>query len=407
MWTRPVCLINARVVTENGVASTLRFARRILALDAAPAPRDQVLDLDGALVLPGLINAHDHLELNHYGPLHGSGPYRNASTWIEDVRPLLRSSAALRRGLRYPLADRLLVGGVKNLLAGATTVAHHNPRYRELGARFPVRVVRRYGWAHSFYLEGRPVGAHGESGGQVGPRHRSTPSTAPFMMHLAEGVDATARAELARLDELGCLTTNTVVVHGVGMDREGWSRLASVGAGLVWCPASNLSLFGTTVPIGQLFASTPGSASRVCLGTDSRLTGSSDLLDELRVAASTNQVSRRELLAMVTTRAADVLRLGRAGRLAPGAPADLLVLRDLAGAPWDTLLRARPRDAMLIAIDGRPLVGAPEVAAAFAARGVGSTPAAVEGTPKLLERRLVRRLGRCAIPIPELEIPTV
>ena len=158
MWTRPISLVNALVAAEGGLASSVRFGRRILSVDEPPGPRDLIVDLGGALVLPGLINAHDHLELNHYGRLGRPAGYRNAAGWVEDVRPRLRSSPALRRGQAYPLGDRLLVGGLKNLLAGVTTVAHHNPLYRELRGRFPVRLVTRYGWAHSFYLEGQPVG---------------------------------------------------------------------------------------------------------------------------------------------------------------------------------------------------------------------------------------------------------
>jgi hypothetical protein len=43
-----------------------------------------------------------------------------------------------------PREERLLIGGVKNLLSGVTTVAHHDPLYSCLQeATFPVRVVTR------------------------------------------------------------------------------------------------------------------------------------------------------------------------------------------------------------------------------------------------------------------------
>src|SRR5262249_60984255 len=111
-----------------------------------------------------------------------------------------------------------------------------------------IRAGRRSGWAHSFRLGRLPAGARGEPGGDVAARSRATPSDAPFMLHLAEGVDEAAGGELPRLEALGCLKPNTVIVHGVAIDASGWSRVARAGAGLVWGPASNEVLFRRTAP---------------------------------------------------------------------------------------------------------------------------------------------------------------
>ena len=139
------------------------------------------------------------------------------------------------RGRAYPLIERLFIGALKNVLAGVTTVAHHNPFYAEMRRTMPLRVVRRYGWAHSFLLEHAPAGARGEPGGDVATRWKATSPALPFFVHLAEGVDDEARRELPRLDALGCLQPNTVIVHGVAIDVEGWRRVAANGrwSGLV------------------------------------------------------------------------------------------------------------------------------------------------------------------------------
>lgn len=404
MFSRPVCLINAHVFTEQGPASSVRFSSRILSLDTAPRTRDVVLDLEGAAVFPGLINAHDHLELNHFGRVKFRDAYRNASEWIDDMRPRLRADSHLVRGQQYPLADRLFIGGLKNLLSGVTTVGHHNPFYPELRRRFPVRVLSRYGWAHSFFLEDGPVGARGERGGDVQQRFRATSTDRPFLIHLAEGVDPGARAELARLDALGCLEQNTVLIHGVGLGSDDWRIVARRGAGLVWCPASNEFLLGQSADIRTFAASSATAASRICLATDSRLTGSRDLLDEMRAAASL-PCDPTVLYRMVTTQAAGLLRLPQAGRIAEGLPADLLVLPKLAPEPISTLLTATRKDVSLVTIDGRPLFTSAALGAIFAARRTRPHPSRVDGVAKLFDPWLAHRIARCAIAEAGVEAP--
>src|SRR5262249_51521009 len=139
---------------DRPIAESIRFNSRVLAIGGPPRRGDTVVDLDGAFVMAGLVNAHDHLELNHYGRLKFRERYANATEWIDEMRPRLATDPSIREAARHPLTERLFIGGLKNLLAGVTTVAHHNPYYRELRRTMPIRVVRRYGWAHSFALQG-------------------------------------------------------------------------------------------------------------------------------------------------------------------------------------------------------------------------------------------------------------
>src|SRR5262249_3187855 len=101
-WTRPVSFVNAQVVAAPGVGradvDTIRFGSRILSVGEAPKPGDVVVDLHGAMVLPGLINAHDHLELNHYGRIADRNTYGNVSEWIADMDGRLSGDPAIRAG---------------------------------------------------------------------------------------------------------------------------------------------------------------------------------------------------------------------------------------------------------------------------------------------------------------------
>ena len=58
-------------------------------------------------------------------------------------------------------------GGLKNLLSGVTTVAHHNAFSGAVFTPdFPVRVVERYGWAHSLAFSPDVAGAVSRDAGR-------------------------------------------------------------------------------------------------------------------------------------------------------------------------------------------------------------------------------------------------
>src|SRR5258705_1927854 len=129
-------IVNAQLVLppEYGVArlDTLRFdSRHILSIDQAPRRGDTIIDLGGRTIYPGLVNAHDHLELNHFPRSKFREVYANAREWSRDFSPRLDDEPyySLRT---LPLAERCHAGILKNLHSGVTTVAQHNPLHRPL-----------------------------------------------------------------------------------------------------------------------------------------------------------------------------------------------------------------------------------------------------------------------------------
>jgi cytosine/adenosine deaminase-related metal-dependent hydrolase len=293
------------------------------------APAEQDFDLRGFLLLPGLINAHDHLEFNLF-PRLGSRFYANAREWAADIyRP---SQSPVREHLTVPKPVRLHWGGLRNLLSGATTVAHHNPFEEDVfDVRFPVRVLRRFAWAHS--LDFSP---------DLIARFRDTPAYCPFIVHAAEGTDAKAASEIARLEELGVLDARTVLVHALAAGRREIAILRRHRCSIVWCPGSNLAIYGRTLSQYVL-----DSGITIALGTDSALTSPGDLADELRTAHSLG-INPERLYRMVTTDAASILRLTDGeGEIREGGVADLIAVEDHGQTPAQALLTLQPRMVMV------------------------------------------------------------
>jgi cytosine/adenosine deaminase-related metal-dependent hydrolase len=383
--------VNAVVVADDGsLAETLRVRGRVVdGIDARPQKGDAIVDADGSVICAGFINAHDHLELNSFRRLKWRDMYTNVREWIEDFQPRFASDPALADARAETLADRLWVGGLKNLLCGVTTVSHHNPLHRPLHCRFPVRVVRRFGLSHSLYIDGS----------KVVQSFRRTRRSWPWIIHAAEGIDDAARTEVGRLAAMRCLASNTVLVHGVGLDEQGITDALTARSSLVWCPSSNAFLFGRTAHV-RPFAL----ARRLALGSDSRLSGTGDLLDELHAAACSNQLSPGELLRTVTTDAAAVLRLESVGRLAPNRRADLVMLRRVAADPFESIVRSTRTDVRLTMIDGMPLVADAAMRPAFDAVRQAHTRVRVDHEPRLMARWIARRAAAMTLREPGLEV---
>ncbi|MBW8846412.1 MAG: amidohydrolase family protein [Burkholderiales bacterium] len=340
------------------------------------------IDLGGARLLPGLINAHDHLHLNGGLPrLSFRDGYRNASEWIADITPRLSTDSVLLAHRARPRAQRLVAGGLKNLLSGVTTVLHHDPRHPVLDApEFPVDVPVLAGWSHSLALDGEAA---------VRASREVAAPGGLWVIHAAEGIDTAAALEFDRLDAHGCIAPGTMLVHGLGMSAAQQRRLVEAGAGLVWCPGSNLHLFGRTLDPGWLFE-----RGGLALGSDSRISGGRDLLAELALVRELTGWHEARLEALVTEGAARLLGLHDRGRLAPGLRADLVAL-----PPGLPLSRATRGDLRLVVVAGRPLY-----ADADLGEVLGLVPVRVDGRAKAIAHHLVSAADEPGLKAPAQEV---
>ena len=364
----------AATVTAGGVtrAPLPIRAGRVAVTSASWACR---IDLRDQLIFPGLVNAHDHLHVNAIPPLRAHPPFPNSYAWIDAFQAHFQE-AQVQAALRLPKSLRLRHGALKNLLAGTTCVAHHDPWHVTLDDEdFPVALLRDYGWSYAL--------GWSEYGPPAKESHAATPADRPWLIHLAEGTDAVAQAELAQLEQAGCLAGNSVLIHGVGLNQRDVERVLDAGAAVVWCPGSNLQLLGRTLDPRRLCA-----AGRLALGSDSRLSGPRDLLEELAGAVDRHGLDAAQLLSLVTSQAAQILRMPARGHLQAGAPADLVIVADRGGDPVRILVGVARSELRAVVRDGMPCVADMDFAEWFAMAGVDTVPVKLDGQPKLLARSL-------------------
>jgi len=356
-----------------------------------------VVDLEGYTIFPGLVNAHDHLELNHFPRTKFRDVYDNAHQWGEDVNARLNDEPF--KTLRsYPLRDRLFIGGLKNLLCGVTTVVHHGPPHKPMFRKdFPVRVLKNYGWAHSLHFNTEE---------EIIKSYKNTPKNVSWFIHLAEGTDEVAASEFPKLIELGCIGENTVLVHGVGLLKDDiMQSFQFYGSGhgqqmpIVWCPTTNIYLLGET------YHPRMGWNTQLALGSDSRLTADGDLLDEMRWIAKNSRFTNGEDAA-VGLATKTIIRWGvwekdKRISVVHKDRADFVLIRSSEN-PALSLCESTRKDLSLIAYNNIPQIGDPDLMAKFP--HVQTVACTLDGVEKRINIALAKQIHRCKLKEKRLEV---
>jgi 5-methylthioadenosine/S-adenosylhomocysteine deaminase len=379
---------------------------RIAALgtDAAVPDGDAMrMDLPGAILLPGLVNTHTHLELTGFDRAPDDDPEPAwGDPFVDWIRTLIRRKAgrdsaayleAARQGLRDGFAAGVTsvadtgdsgaallamaeagVGGVAFLEVFGPDPAGADSAFAAWRERFDGVAVRATGRArigvspHAPYSVSGPLYARAAAFA----RERDLPmavhvaESAAESALLAEGSGGFARmlasrgiplpgpgtTPIAWLDQHGVLGRRTLCIHAIRVSDDDVGTLAARGAAVAHCPRSNAAHGHGEAPLRMLL----DAGIRVGAGTDSVASAAPlDLLAEARAARGLANLRAEEALALVTTGAARAISLDReVGSLAPGLWADLAAFRDRPGMdPVEAVLASGPGDVMGTWVAGR------------------------------------------------------
>ena len=330
--------------------------------DGGPAhAADEVLDAEGGLVIPGLVNAHTHVAMTLF---RGNADDKPLDAWLqEDIWPVEAELRAedVAAGTRLGVAEMIRSGttafgdmyffmdevadvvaetGVRARLGhGCISVGKSDAEARE---------DFRTGLAFARDHDGRGGGRvrtmftpHSLTTVDEGHFREFVPKAReddiPIHYHANETVDEVepiveerGKRPLAWADDLGLLSADSYVAHGVHVDAAEMDLLAERNTAVVHCPASNMKLASGMAPVQEML----DAGVTVGLGTDGPASNNDlDMFDEMRDAAMLGKLAADDASAVDAPTAVELATKGSSaalgldsGRIEAGANADLAVL---------------------------------------------------------------------------------
>lgn len=365
----------------------------------------EVRDLGDAILMPGLVNAHTHLELSWMAEV--DFPAGDYVDWIRTVVARRgeaddeRAGSAARIAIEAMVArGTVAVGDIENTILAPGLLAASPLRgvlfHEVLGWRAAdaERILGKAAAAldaieadprvaaagDRLLLALTPHAAHSTSAPllkALGGRAAAT--SAPLAIHVAESEDevrllrdgtgrfadflrergawdetwkAPGLTPVDHLDRLGLLTPRTLAVHGVHLTHPDIARLQARGTTVVTCPRSNRALGVGVAPVPKLL----GSGIPVAIGTDSLAsTPDLDLFAEIQALREDHPtLAPAAALRIATLNGARALGLSAdLGTIEKGRLASLVVV-PLEDPAWDPLEVVTWNPAAAFVLDAAP-----------------------------------------------------
>jgi 5-methylthioadenosine/S-adenosylhomocysteine deaminase len=343
--------------------------------DPAPAGFEPVEVLrTGGSIYPGLIELHNHLSYNCLRLWQVPRAFTNRGQWsaIADYRRLI--SGPMQVLGKTPSLVPAIVRFVeaKCVVAGVTT-SQGIALYSNAGIeRFYRGVVRTVEQPDDPALPAADSRISDVAASDATAFAAELARDNRLLLHLAEGVDETARRHFQALrlpDGSWAISDHLIGIHSVALTPADIAVFAAHGAAMVWSPLSNLLLYGATADVAAMKAA----GVAIGLGSDWSPSGSKNLLGELKVAQLVSAhaddgpvFSDRELVAMATSTAARMLGWDAGlGSIEAGKRADLIAVAGASADPYSGLIAASERDLVLVMIGGVAACGQPHLVEPF------------------------------------------
>jgi aminodeoxyfutalosine deaminase len=338
---------------------------------AESGPDVDVIDWGPAVLMPGLVNAHTHLELTRlHNELTGLGSF---TQWLSEVVRRRRDwndedyAASVRKGAQMALASgTTLVGDITASGVSGPALSGHKLRrvlFEETLGLAPAAAGAVLATLKTRLdrLASDPLLTHGVSPHapySVSPdlfravADLARSSSLPLAIHLAETRAETEfllsgtgefREFLSRLGvlpegwqppglgpvqylaSLGLLPQSPVLIHCNYLDAASIARIFQCRCSVVYCPRSHAFFGHDRHPVRELL----DAGINVALGTDSLASNDSlSMLEEIRfLCRHRKDLRTEEILRMATLNGAAALHFGgKLGRLRRGFWADMTVL---------------------------------------------------------------------------------
>lgn len=374
------------LVIEDGVV-VIREGRIASVGRAADLHTTPAIDYGDAVICPGFVNAHTHLELTHLaGQVPPSSDFVH---WLKRLTDLLMAQPATPDNV----AEAVFAGITQSLAAGVTTIGDISRRpawSREPLAASPIRAVSfgeviamgrlrtrlndRLEAAASIERQSDRmrigISPHApytvEPDGLRACADRGRRMNAPLCIHLVETAEESTFTqsrggrfteflqEMGIWDEdiptagctpvelcraTGVLGRQTVVAHGNYVSDEDIKIIAECGSSVAYCPRTHHAFGHPPHPFRDILRA----GINVCIGTDSLASNPSlSILDELRFLHHRHpDMAAHDLIAMGTIRGAVALGYAdEVGSLSVGKAADLVVIPLEGGTEWESVLES-------------------------------------------------------------------
>jgi len=376
-----IATMDGEEILDGAIMARDGWIEQVGQTDLLPEDADEVVDLSGHVVLPGLVNTHHHL----YQTLTRVVPAAQSAglfDWLRTLYPIWAGMTPdhVRVSTRLGLAELAL--------SGCTTASDHHYLWPN-GSRVDDQLEGAAPVGVRFHVS-RGSMSLGESQGGLPPDsvvepeerilddsrrvvdqyHDPAPGAmtrvvlapcSPFSVtgelmratallardlgvtmhtHLAETADEEAfclehfgRRPVEYMEELGWSGPDVWYAHAVHVANDEVKRMGRAGTGVAHCPTSNMRLASGLAPVSRYLVS----GVPVGLGVDGSASNDSShmmaetrqalLLNRLAVApglGSGSQMTPRQALQLATSGGALVLGRDDIGRLVPGLAADFI-----------------------------------------------------------------------------------